>query len=345
MEHLELGSGRGDMYRVAWDAWREQPLRGIGAEDFQPVYLEHRRTSNAPRYAHSLPIGLVLGLGIVGGLLAAALVATLLVATVRAYRRAAAATRTAIAVAVAASVGWALQAAWDWTWEFPALTLTAIVLLGASARATDEAGAAPTAEQRHVRERAAQHGIAVDPWEPDVPVLPRSAGGRAAAAAIGLVAAGLIVALGAIAAGNEAFRQGTRLAASDLAASADRLALAARLNPLDGDATLSRAIVLRRQGDVEGWRRELERTAQRAPNDWLGQLELAIIAANAAPRRGARRDAAVAQVRRAVARNPQQPALREVLRDAEAGRPIDPGVVEARIAERRRLLEHPFAGS
>ena len=41
-----LGSGRGDMYRVAWHAWRAQPVLGIGAEDFQPVYLRDRRTTN-----------------------------------------------------------------------------------------------------------------------------------------------------------------------------------------------------------------------------------------------------------------------------------------------------------
>ena len=339
-----LGSGRGDMYRVAWHAWRAHPVQGIGAEDFQPVYLRDRRTANAPRYAHSLPIGVLLGLGVVGALLAGALTLLLTVMAGRAWRRGASDTRTGIAVAVAGSVGWAVQAAWDWTWEFPALTVLAIVLLGASARATGGKGAAPTAEQRHVRERARQHGIPVEPWEPAVSIVPTSLGGRVGFATLAVTTVAVIAGLGVLAAASAAFRQGTDLAATNPAAAIERLGDAARLNPLDGDATLSRAIVRRRQGDVAGWREDLDRTVQRAPNDWLAHLERGIADANAAPRSGPRRRAAIAELQRARDRNPLQPVIGEVISAVRQGRTVDPSTVEARIAQRQQLLEQPFAG-
>ncbi len=343
-----LGSGRGDMYRVAWHAWRADPVIGIGAEDFQPVYLRDRRTTNAPRYAHSLPVGVLLGLGVVGAVLAAALALGLAIGAGRAWMRGAPATRTVVAAAVAGAVGWATQAAGDWTWEFPALTVLAIVLIGASVRATDTAGAAPTAEQLHARARAREHGLDVARWEPDVPIVPRGAAGRIGFAALAVLSAGLIVAFGALAISSAAFRQGTRLAATDPDAAIDRLGLAARLNPLDGDATLSRAIVRRRQGDVAGWRADIDRTLRRAPNDWLANLERAIDRANAATRSersGPPNRAAIAALVDVLNRNPRQPVIREVLDAVERGETVDPSVVETRIARQQQSLERPFAGS
>lgn len=349
-----LGSGRGDMYRVAWHAWRAQPLQGIGAEDFQPVYLRDRRTTNAPRYAHSLPVGVLLGLGVVGAALAAALVAMLIARSGRAWFRGGHATRTAVAVALAGATGWAVQAAWDWTWEFPALTVLAIVLIGASARATDTAGAAASAEQLHARERARGHGLDVGPWEPDVPIVPRAAAGRIGFAALAVLTVGLIVTLAGLAIASAAFRQGTALAATRPDAAVDRLGVAVRLNPLDGDAALSRAIVRRRQGDIAGWREDVALALRRAPNDWLANLEHAIDLANTAPRsaRSGRVDRAGAEYRAAVAalvetlnRNPRQPVIREVLDAVERGEHVDPSVVESRIARQQQSLERPFAGS
>lgn len=340
-----LGSGRGDMYRVAWHAWRAQPLRGIGAEDFQPVYLRDRRTTNAPRYAHSLPIGVLLGLGVVGALLAGALVALLLASSARAWLRGGGATRTAVAAAVAGATGWAVQAAWDWTWEFPALTVLAIVLIGASARATDSAGAAPSAEQLHARERAGEDGLDVGPWEPDVPIVPRSVTGRVSFAALAALSAALLATFAVLAVASAAFRQGTALAGSRPDAAIDRLGVAVRLNPLDGDAVLSRAIVRRRQGDVQGWREDVDRALRRAPNDWLANLERAIDLADRAQRSGRGRRAAVAMLVETLNRNPRQPVIREVLDAVERGERVDPSAVESRIARQQQSLERPFAGS
>lgn len=336
-----LGSGRGDMYRVAWHAWRASPVLGIGAEDFQPVYLRDRRTGNAPRYAHSLPIGVLLGLGVVGAALAAALALGLLGGALRAWRRGTTATRTVVAVATAASVGWAAQAAWDWTWEFPTLTVLATLLLGAAARATDTAGAAPTREQRRSDHAP---GRASDTEQPDVPVVPRSAAGRVGAAGLALATVAVVVGLGLLALSSAAFRDGTALAARDPAAAIERLGTAARLNPLDGDATLSRAILLRRQGDLDGWRAELDRTLRRAPNDWLAHLQRGVADANAAPRSGPRRRAALRELEAARERNPRQPVIGEVLDAVRDGRTVDPAAVERRIAERQRRLERPLAG-
>lgn len=337
-----LGSGRGDMYRVALREWRDHPIQGIGAEDFQPAYLQDRRSTNAPRYAHSLPLGILVGLGTVGALLALTVLIAIAAAVIRALRGTTAATRAVVAVAVAGAVGWLVQATWDWTWEFPALTILAFVLIGAASRATDTAGEAPSAELLGVRERARFHGVAVpDDDEPDVPVVPRSVGGRAVAA--GLLAAATLATFGFASIGLSSFffHRGTSQAASDPAAAAYSFARAARFNPLDGDATLSRAILLRRLGDDTGWRDELVRTIERSPNDWLAHLELGIADVPVE----ARRRAGYEHLRTARALNPSQPVIQETIDALRAEQVVEASKVEARLAERQSLLEHPVAGS
>ncbi|MGX6450242.1 O-antigen ligase family protein, partial [Patulibacter sp. S7RM1-6] len=129
-----LGSNRGDMYRVAWRTFRAHPLTGVGAEDFGPAYLRGRRSDEAPRYAHSFPLGVLAGLGAVGAALWLLVLGLPAVLAHRRRRRMRPATRAGMAAALTGAVAWALQAAVDWTWAFPAVTVPALVLLAAAAR-------------------------------------------------------------------------------------------------------------------------------------------------------------------------------------------------------------------
>ncbi|MBF6619471.1 MAG: O-antigen ligase family protein [Patulibacter sp.] len=335
-----LASGRGDMYRVAVDAWRDRPLRGIGAEDFQPAYFQGRSSLVAARYVHSLPLGILVGLGVVGFGLALAALAALLAAATRALRRVAPATRTLTAVAVAGFAGWFVQSAWDWTWEFPALTMLALVLLAVAVRSTDEAGTPPSAELLRVRELARQHGVEIPDDDGASPrILPRTVPSKLLATAG--VAGAMVASVGFASVGlaTHYFERATARAASQPEQSIRDFDRAARLNPLDGDATLSRAIVVRRLGDFGGWRWDLNRTIERSPKDWLAHLQLGIADAMAGDR-----EAAITQVRRARALNPRQGVIQEVLDDLREGRAVDPADVEAQLAARHAQLVKSTAG-
>lgn len=322
-----LGSNRGDMYRVALGALRDHPLTGVGAEDFQPVYLRERRSTEAPRYAHSFPLGVLAGLGVVGGLLALVALGTPVLLALRAGRRLATDARAGVAAALAGFAAWFAASAWDWTWEFPALTVLAFLLLGAAARATDDEGAAPSAELRAIRERARAHGVDVPDAARRAPLLPATGRGRATAAV--LVAAALVVSAGFAALGLSSgfLRHGTALAASDPRAATLAFDRAARLNPLESDALLSRSIVARRLGDPYAWRADLRRALDRSPDDWFARLQLGLaLAAD-----GQLRPAFV-ELRRARALNPRQPVIQATIDALRDGQRVDPATVEAEIA-------------
>jgi O-antigen ligase len=48
-----LGSYRYDFWRVAWSQFRDHPLGGIGADNFQQAYLLERKGDQDPRYPHA----------------------------------------------------------------------------------------------------------------------------------------------------------------------------------------------------------------------------------------------------------------------------------------------------
>ena len=81
-----LGSNRYDFYRVALDEFAAHPLLGIGADNFQQAYLAHGRSSETPRYPHSVELRTLTETGLAGALLALAGLGSALVAGWRALR-------------------------------------------------------------------------------------------------------------------------------------------------------------------------------------------------------------------------------------------------------------------
>lgn len=126
-----LGSGRYDYYRVALDVAREHPLRGIGADNFGAAYLRQGRTSETPRYTHSVPLRTLVGTGAVGLALLLAFAAACLVAAVRALR-AGGLRAGAAAGALLAAAYWAVHGSADWFWEIAGLGIGAFAALGAA---------------------------------------------------------------------------------------------------------------------------------------------------------------------------------------------------------------------
>jgi len=118
----EFGSaGRHDFYRVALDAFGEKPLLGTGAGTYQFSWESRRSIPQPVHDAHSLYLEAFAELGLVGGLLVLALVATLLWTGFAAWRAAPHPQRERYAALFAAALAFAVVAGLDWFWEIAAL--------------------------------------------------------------------------------------------------------------------------------------------------------------------------------------------------------------------------------
>jgi O-antigen ligase len=141
-----LDSNRYSYWRVALDTFSDHPVQGIGSGAFVVDWLQHRDVDDPTREPHSLYLGTLAELGLVG---LACLVAFLwgIVAAAQRLWRADPALATG---PIAALVLWAAHAGIDWDWEMPALTMVALALAGAMIAWSelDPVGAAPTASGR-----------------------------------------------------------------------------------------------------------------------------------------------------------------------------------------------------
>ena len=125
------GSGnRYDYWRVAWREFRSEPLRGVGAGNYQPGYYRQRRTAEPIQQPHSLELQTLAELGLVGAVLLAGFLVVVGVSVSRAARRARAApaTRTLAVAASGLFAGWFAQTSVDWEHLIPGLTLIALAL-------------------------------------------------------------------------------------------------------------------------------------------------------------------------------------------------------------------------
>ena len=115
------GAGRHDFYRVAIDAFEEKPLLGSGAGTYEFAWERLRSIDQPVHDAHSLYLEAFAELGLVGGLLVLALVATLLWIGLSAWREARGPRRELCGVLFAVLLALAVGAGLDWFWEVPAL--------------------------------------------------------------------------------------------------------------------------------------------------------------------------------------------------------------------------------
>jgi O-Antigen ligase len=306
-----LGSGRYDFYRVALDEFADHPVAGIGAENFAVPYLEQRRTLEAPRYVHSLPLSILVQLGLVGALLALVFAGAIGAAIARVRRTASPAASGVAIGALGGALAWLVHGGVDWLWEFPALSLTAAGLLAIAARVDDrEITATAGAGERILRA-----------W----PVR--------AIVGLTVIAVGISLALPGASARYE--RQATKATTTDGALS--RLERAATLDPLSADPLVTRAVVARNAGRPEVARQDLRDALEREPRNWFAHLELALL--DAQQRRW---PAAERELRRARQLNPGQAVLAELQTMVENRQRIDPTDVERVLAGQLDERLRPF---
>jgi hypothetical protein len=120
-------NGRVAHWRVALDAFKAEPLHGNGAGTFQNLWNRDRRSTVQVVDAHSLYIETLGELGIVGLLLIATVLVSILAGLVWRLRGPG---RPAIAAVLGATVAWALHAGVDWDWELVAVSVWVFGLAG-----------------------------------------------------------------------------------------------------------------------------------------------------------------------------------------------------------------------
>jgi O-antigen ligase len=305
-----LGSNRYDFYRVALDEFRDHPLTGIGADNFQVPYLQQRRSDEAPRYPHSLGLQVLSQLGLVGLGAFLVMLAGAAVAVGRALRSTPAA-RGRVVAAAAGFLVFLVQAMGDWLWSFPALGIVAFILLGVAVRGGDE----------------------------PPPVVPTRRLRGPALGALGAVAAVAVLGFSVLALSARLVRSAGELAASDPTAARSQLALAARLNPFDADPLVSGAILARRGGAPGEARVRLDAALERQPRSWFAHFERGLLAAGDGDRA-----AALARLGQARALNPRQAVVTDAIAALRAGRPVDPDALETALAQQLERKLQPTGG-
>jgi O-antigen ligase len=125
------GANRDEFWRVAIDSFEEKPLLGNGAGTYQLTWNQLRSIPLPVRDAHSLYLEAFAELGLVGGLLVLALVATLLWTGLSAWRRAHGPQQELYAVLLAAALAFAVGAGIDWFWEIAVLGAVFFLVTGA----------------------------------------------------------------------------------------------------------------------------------------------------------------------------------------------------------------------
>jgi hypothetical protein len=247
------GNGRAELWSVAWDTAREQPLLGTGAGTYEQRWLRDRPFELDARDAHSLYLEMLAELGAPGLALLVVALAAPLVAAVRARRR------RLVGVTAGAYVVYVVHAAADWDWEMTAVTLTALFCGFALLVAA--------------RDESAPSRV-----------------GRVARAAIVLVAlatAALSV-LGFV--GNRASAESERAAGAadwELAEAEARTAI--RWAPWSAQGWQALGEAQLQQADFAEARRSFRRAIAKDPEDWNLWLNLAYSSTGAEQRRAAER--------------------------------------------------------
>ena len=308
-----VGTNRYDFWAVAWDRFTEQPLTGIGAENFQQDYLAHGNSGEQPRYPHSLVLGVLSQTGLVGAMLLAGALLAAGLAAARMRRRSPPEAAAVAGAAGAAFAYWLLHASVDWFWEFPGLTAPAFAMLGLAV--------------------AVGRGHSRTPGEEEPMTLPARRRTPAAVpiAATAVVGAALTTSLVLPWLAEREIER----AASDWPAGAtaafDRLERAKALNPLSPKPHLLAATIAVQVEDHARAVRELDEVLRIEPRTPFALAELAALASERGEQQLSKR-----LLSRAIGHAPRDDVVAEALEQVHDGRQLDVRELNARYLETAR---------
>jgi hypothetical protein len=292
---------RYDYWKIGLQAFREQPLAGLGTGSYERYYTAERSLEKPSRYAHDLWLRVLSENGIVGFGLLIGFLGVALGAGGWQRRRWGGDAAAVMAAAVAASFYFFAHSSFDWIDEFPALASPAFALpLVALVAGSPGAATAPLTRSTAVRVAAAAAAFVA-----------------LAGVAVALVPAYLSTRYDERAAG--VWTAAPEAAFQDLERAADLAPLSPR--PYLRAGTL--ALELRRYRLA----RELfERSIEREDN-WYARFELALIASRQRQRRLAWREIRIAHTL-----NREDRFVSDALRSIRRGERLDPGTFNREIA-------------
>ena len=282
------GAGnRYDYWRVAARQFEDDPLKGIGAGNYDRTYFLERRTLEDVRQAHSLPLQVLGELGLIGGVALLLFVGAVLAGFAR-RARAARGSEVELGLAVAGGgmfLIWLVHTSVDWLHLIPGLT--GIALCGAA--------------------------VLVAPW-----VRARATEGTPPVALVVAGACVLAVLVGAVLTGRVALADKYRADAQEAAATDPRRALekaadSLALNDESLPAYYARASAFARLGDYRRARASLLEAGRREPHDFVTWGLLGDLALRRGDLAQARRDYG-----RAARLNPRDEDLRRAAEDPRA---------------------------
>jgi UDP-GlcNAc:undecaprenyl-phosphate GlcNAc-1-phosphate transferase len=288
-ETSRFGSGAGNRYdywRVALDQLRDNPLRGVGAGNYDRTYFIERRTTEDIRQPHSIELQALGELGIVGGLLLALFLVAVGVGFASRARSARDDLRArGLAVAAGGTFAvWIVHASVDWLHLIPGLT--GIALCSAA--------------------------VLTGPWSRP---RGRGAGGMrmALVAVCGLAAIAGAILVGRAMLADRYLDQGREALPDDPVAAIARARDSRSLNDERLSAYQLESAAWARLNDYRRARAALAEAARREPHDFVTWALLGDLAT----RRGADRQA-LRDYRRALELNPRDATLAVAVRDARA---------------------------
>jgi hypothetical protein len=310
------GDQRYDYFSVAFEAFEDRPLTGIGAGAYERRFTRDREGEKPSRYAHDFWLRILGELGLVGFLL---LIGFLVAGPGRAAwqrRRAGPEQAAVVAACVCASAYFFVHASFDWLDEFPALAgpAFALPLVALSLVAAVEEAEAPAAQR-----------VAARRWRR--PVL-------AVLGVVGLLAAALAVVPAYVAARYDdraaaAWTDKPQLAFHDLERAAD-------LAPLSARPPLRAATLAVELGRLDEARDHFAESLERE-DTWYGHLGLGMIASIQGKKALARRE-----IRIAYGLNREDPFVSEAFHRVRRGRKVDPATFNRDVEELNRdRFTHP----
>jgi O-Antigen ligase len=312
----QVGSGRYDFWRVSVRALRAHPLTGLGQDNFAEYYVTRRRTSEEPKWTHSLEMRLLAHTGAVGFLLFAGFLGAALFAALG-RRRAGTGLGAAVAgAAVLPLVVWFVHGSVDWFWEMPALTGPALGFLGMAGAI----GADRVAPGVAGGERLASSPDAGDP-DP-VPTAARAGRvPRAAWLAAGAIAVAACTAvLGFPYLSVRELSKAKSISSRNSAQALRHLKTAADLNPLSAEPARLAGTVALDSGRLLEAQQRFRQAIARDPGGWYGWFGAGVAASALGDSDQAKRDFTVA-----ASINSRQPAVTQALRRVDTLHPLTPG--------------------
>jgi tetratricopeptide (TPR) repeat protein len=316
-----FGSNRYDFYRVALDEFSAHPLVGTGADNYEQQYLRRGRSSETPRYPHSVELRTLTETGVVGAALALLGLGAALLAAWRAMRRSGALAAAVAAAATASFAYWVVHGSADWFWEYAGLGAPAFALLGIACALDPGAKAtAPAAARTRIGALGTRLG-----------------GGWRRAAAVAFVVAFMLAAATALVlpwlSGLEV-RSAASVWVRAPASAYARLRSAADIDPLSAEPDLVAGSIALRYRELARADHEFALALARSPDDQYATLERGAIASQRGE--SARAQALLA---RALRLYPRDPLASEALALTKEGRKVNVAALNGLILSKAQQLE------